>query len=382
MRIFVHSASEFFTDYEAHGDGRICYSLINGLAQRGHQIFLYTRKTHLKNAPLNTTINVNFYKPPIISIDNWYHNYKSNQWFKSLGGSRSFDIVWRLHPYQWGCPNPPRTDHLPLVVGPIYYEWPKDQITEKKNKKWNLKKILEPIAQQGWEATLRKSSLLIGSTPKHREKLKKLYPNHRIIDLPVIVDPPKTIQRNNEHQSFKLIFVANLISKKNPELFCNIISKLVNLGYTIEAKIIGDGPLKNEIDDMIVRNHLKKHIELVGRKNPEEVFQFLSLADLFISTSYGEPYGRTIVESLAVGTPCLVHRSGGPAEYLTHEENCLMADQLTTENYIYWIQQILENKKLWQKLSLAGLTQAQAWTSLSVITHLESTFHEVIEGKN
>ena len=53
LTIFVHRASECLTDHESHGDGLICFSLLSGLAERGHQIFAYTNTAPIRQCSPN-----------------------------------------------------------------------------------------------------------------------------------------------------------------------------------------------------------------------------------------------------------------------------------------------------------------------------------------
>ena len=50
LTIFVHRASECLTDYESHGDGLICFSLLNGLAERGHEAYAFANTAPIRAA--------------------------------------------------------------------------------------------------------------------------------------------------------------------------------------------------------------------------------------------------------------------------------------------------------------------------------------------
>jgi glycosyltransferase involved in cell wall biosynthesis len=78
------------------------------------------------------------------------------------------------------------------------------------------------------------------------------------------------------------------------------------LGGLMPLKIIGDGPLR---DKVIAASRSTSTIEWLGRRSSSEVLALLSAAEMTIFPSeWPEAFGRTIVESFAVGTPVVAAR--------------------------------------------------------------------------
>ncbi|HFD86596.1 MAG TPA: glycosyltransferase, partial [Gammaproteobacteria bacterium] len=79
--------------------------------------------------------------------------------------------------------------------------------------------------------------------------------------------------------------------------------------------IIGDGPLMNEVKQLIGELGIEKLVSLPGfQDNP---FSWMKNADLLVLSSKWEGLGNVIVESLAVGTPVVsTDCPSGPAEIL------------------------------------------------------------------
>ena len=55
--------------------------------------------------------------------------------------------------------------------------------------------------------------------------------------------------------------------------------------------IIGDGTEEKTLQNMITQNHLDTNINIVGRKNKDEVVDMLNHSDVFISSSHLETFG-------------------------------------------------------------------------------------------
>lgn len=102
--------------------------------------------------------------------------------------------------------------------------------------------------------------------------------------------------------SLKLLFVGRLVPAKDPMLFLQICSDLKHQGFQFTADIIGDGPLKDEMQVFIQTNQLDDFVRLKG-KVPDAA-SFFPCFDLLISTSLHEGTPNVILEGLQAG--CLI----------------------------------------------------------------------------
>lgn len=86
--------------------------------------------------------------------------------------------------------------------------------------------------------------------------------------------------------------------------------------------IIGDGPLKQDVIDASKEN---KHIQFLGKLPLAETYQKIADAKALVFPSkWHEPFGRTIVESFAHGTPVIGSALGGVTELIQDGYNGLL----------------------------------------------------------
>ena len=171
LSIFVHRASDCLTDYESNGDGLIAYSLLNGLAERGHRIFAYiTRAAINKKSPGLILIGNGKHIIPFNSLVSWEHCLRANRSFRELDAEHKFDLVWRMAPFGRDCPVVPESLGRPLVIGPLFYSWP--SIAEHQARPRfgiGLTGMLGPVEKRGWLRALKKSSLITVAGELNRE---------------------------------------------------------------------------------------------------------------------------------------------------------------------------------------------------------------------
>ncbi len=119
-----------------------------------------------------------------------------------------------------------------------------------------------------------------------------------------------------------LISVCSLTKRKRPFLLVQIVKKLLEQNQNIKLVIIGDGPLRNEINNYIIRNNLNKSIKLKGTLN--NPYREISQSDYFILPSESEGISRAALEALYLGKPCLLRDVDGNRELITNKTNGLL----------------------------------------------------------
>ncbi len=150
---------------------------------------------------------------------------------------------------------------------------------------------------------------------------KKLKTNFSV-DADVIPDMfnlPKVEPVAKDDNIFRVVSVGRIVRGKG-------FFQLVNAFYQAqipensELIIIGDGPLKDFIQDGLVNGRTR----LVGMKSREEIVQYLQSADMFALLSQSETFGVSCLEALSVGLPVLVTRCGGPEDFINESNGKLV----------------------------------------------------------
>jgi glycosyltransferase involved in cell wall biosynthesis len=91
------------------------------------------------------------------------------------------------------------------------------------------------------------------------------------------------------------------------------------LDKKIPLKILGDGPLKDTVNDKAV---IESRVEWLGRRAMVEVYSVLRRAEALIFPSlWYEGLPRTIIESFASGTPVIASNLGSMAELVSSGKN-------------------------------------------------------------
>lgn len=92
-----------------------------------------------------------------------------------------------------------------------------------------------------------------------------------------------------------LVTVARLVPQKAIDRFIRVHTRLVQEGLKHEVYIIGDGPEKEKLENLVEKYNVKETFHLLGKK--ENPYPFIKNADYFCLFSNFEGYGMVIEEA-------------------------------------------------------------------------------------
>lgn len=108
--------------------------------------------------------------------------------------------------------------------------------------------------------------------------------------------------------------VGRLSVEKRFDRVIRAVSKLDQSKY--QVLILGDGPERHQLENLIKLNNLKNNVYLLGNKtNP---YPYIKQSDLLVSSSERENYGLTILEAMILKTPVIATNTTG-ARFLLKE---------------------------------------------------------------
>lgn len=133
---------------------------------------------------------------------------------------------------------------------------------------------------------------------------------------------PLLNERNNE--IVKLICTGTLYHIKNHKLLINSFANAIKKNPNITLEIIGDGDLKEELEEQIDSLGLKNNVKLLGIV--DNVYKYLQSADIFILTSNIEGLPLSILEAMSCALPIITTRAGGVIDIVKNQENGIIVD--------------------------------------------------------
>ena len=143
---------------------------------------------------------------------------------------------------------------------------------------------------------------------------------------------------------------------------------------------IGDGPLKNEIQQYIEKKNLQDRVLFTGFRT--DVPNLLQELNIFLITSKTEGLGTSILDAFASKTPVIATNAGGIGEIVLHNQTGLLApvgDSQTLANYVV---QLLNNPELQQKLIEGGKQKVAEFSKTILGEKVYHIYQQVLQQRN
>jgi glycosyltransferase involved in cell wall biosynthesis len=127
----------------------------------------------------------------------------------------------------------------------------------------------------------------------------------------------------------RAVSVARLSAVKDPLTLLRATRLVVNREPGFRLDLVGDGPLRSEVEAAIGRLHLGDAVRVRGTL--DDVRIALSGASFFVLASISEGVSLTLLEAMATGLPVVATRVGGTPEVVAHRVTGLLVSPRAPE---------------------------------------------------
>lgn len=127
---------------------------------------------------------------------------------------------------------------------------------------------------------------------------------HRLAEDPAAKDAVREEADAPDSDRLRLLTVGRLVPVKGYDLLIGTAAILKNRGLAFRWDIIGDGPLREEIQELIRTRGLSDNVRLLGAlDNP---YPLMRCCDIYVQPSRSEGYGIAVCEARAFCRPVIV----------------------------------------------------------------------------
>lgn len=173
----------------------------------------------------------------------------------------------------------------------------------------------------------------------------------------------------------RLVCIARLVEKKGLDYQLQIYAALKEAGVTFEARLVGEGPLRNELSTSIAKLGLEIEVKLLGQLPQPEVWAQLGWADVLLHTGIiaksGDRDGlpNVIPEAMAAGVLVVTSPVSATTEAISQERTGLVADVDFPLAWVVALRRLSEDDQLAEMLRVA----ARRWIEENYDAHKNTT---------
>ena len=189
--------------------------------------------------------------------------------------------------------------------------------------------------------------------------------------------------KTNEHQEKIIITTSRLVYKNGIDLLIRAAAELKKSQIpNLKFQILGSGPLEVELKRLAKNLAVDDVIDFLGHIEPEQIFKYLSQADIFVRPSRSEGLGSSFLEAMAAGLPIIGTPVGGITDFLIDQETGLFAETENYQDLAVKLRLLLEGLALRKKLAEKGLAlikKSYQWDT--IVNKMQSIFNKILIQK-
>jgi glycosyltransferase involved in cell wall biosynthesis len=166
--------------------------------------------------------------------------------------------------------------------------------------------------------------------------------------MPRGVDTSSYVYKPEDKRWDRIIAVVtrSLAPDYRHEVILKALKILKDKNIPIEVYMIGDGPLRKNLENMSMQLELQDIVHWEGRIPNEELSAYLKKANMYISMPISEGVSASLLEAMAAGCFPIVTDLPSNREFITHGENGYLVEVDNAAALAVYIQKAWEHKGL------------------------------------
>lgn len=183
----------------------------------------------------------------------------------------------------------------------------------------------------------------------------------KIFSLPIGIDLKKFPLKNQDvvretQAQFRVVTVARLVEEKGLQYGIEAIARIKQQkpGLPLQYTIIGEGPLRRELEALVRTLNLEEVVNLPGAMEQKDIVQVLLRSHIFLFPSIAEALPVSLMEAQAVGLPVVATRVGSADQIVTEGQSGFLVPsgdaQALAERCLF----LVDHQESWQDMGCRG----------------------------
>ena len=258
----------------------------------------------------------------------------------------------------------------------------------------------DPFQLLGFKETLKKNFLqrtdhIIAVSNSNKNLIGKIHPEvankltviHNGIEADKFVQASKNLTESQKLEIKKNIFKANddsviiiSVATLHPRKGLKYLikaTKIVSREFpNIKTCIVGTGPEKQELEDLIKSLDLFNEVVLLGYQS--DIASLMAASNAVVLPSIKEAFGLVILEGMAAGLPVIASNVDGIPEIITDKKNGLLFESMNSNDLAEKIKEVIKNPELRANLIKNGNDTAKEFSAETMAKRTEEIYDRII----
>lgn len=169
----------------------------------------------------------------------------------------------------------------------------------------------------------------------------------------------------------RIATTGRLVEKKGIEYAIKAVAKQTKITPNIEYNIIGDGELKENLQQLVEELNISKVVKILGWKNQRELIEILDNSHIFIAPSIAAKNGdrdapiNVLKEAMAMGLPVISTYHGGIPELVEDGVSGFLVPERDADTLAEKLNYLIDRPEQWESMGKAGRAFVEAHYNLN-----------------
>lgn len=131
------------------------------------------------------------------------------------------------------------------------------------------------------------------------------------------VDQTAFQARDEDSGGRMIVWAGRMTEEKGVEYLIRAMRKITTVFRDAVLRLVGDGPLRQDLEELATQLRLSGSVSFVGEKSHSEMVSVYAGCDLVVLPSLSEGLPMVLLEAMAAGKPVVASRVGGIPEVIS-----------------------------------------------------------------
>jgi glycosyltransferase involved in cell wall biosynthesis len=175
-----------------------------------------------------------------------------------------------------------------------------------------------------------------------------------------------------------VVMVGSITPQKDPQTFVRAMAVVRRSVPTVQALIVGDGPLRGEVEELIRQLNLGDTIHLTGFRT--DVESLIAASDVTCLSSVQEGTSGVLIDALSLERPVAATAAGGTPEVVEDGVTGLLVPVGDSERLGAAVARLLTERSLAARLAAAGKESAARFSIERTVEQTMRVYERLLDG--
>ncbi|HET7468367.1 MAG TPA: glycosyltransferase family 4 protein [Gemmatimonadales bacterium] len=165
----------------------------------------------------------------------------------------------------------------------------------------------------------RRASTVLAANADTAERLRRVRGDNIVRELETAIDLPPLDPSGPASGTFTVLWTGSLILRKGAALALDALAALKRRGVAFQARFIGEGPLRQELQQRIRLLKLEPEVRLQGPVSYGEIHRSYAQSHAYLFSSLHDTSGNVLLEAMAHALPVVTLDHHGAREIVSDD---------------------------------------------------------------